>query len=154
MGETMSSDNTPVKKNSETVQVMLFRIGEQRYCLPVTSIREICQPSKLTPIPHAPSYVLGATNLRGEIPVIVNLSAILGVEPEKDNKRPVYIIMDYHDIVVGLLVDEVLGMASLQTGDISTTESSLFLKGPCIVEGNIVGVLDRDALIKAIRGEA
>lgn len=142
------------QKAKKPCQVMIFRIGQQIYALPVMAIREICRITKLTPIPHAAPYVLGATNLRGEIPVIIDLAHILAVEKEEGNKRQVSIMFEQGTFLTGLVVDEVLQMKEIDLLEVAAAEVGVFLKGTIVVKESIIGFLDIDAIVKSIREQA
>lgn len=55
------------------------------------SVREIRGWTPATPLPHAPSYVMGVINLRGAV-LPINLSVRLGLKPVAPDARHVIII--------------------------------------------------------------
>ena len=72
-----------------------------------TTIREIRGWAPSTPIPHAPSHVLGVMNLRESVIPIVDLSSRLVMGRTVPNDRSAIVVADVHTIVLGLRVDEV-----------------------------------------------
>ena len=48
-------------------ELIAFRVGAQEFCVNIMSVREIRGWTPATPMPHAPTYVLGEINLRGAV---------------------------------------------------------------------------------------
>ncbi|MBY0451017.1 MAG: chemotaxis protein CheW [Cyanobacteria bacterium] len=55
-----------------------FNINDERYGLDILFIREINQHLDFTPVPHAPEYIRGLVNLRGQIVTVIDLKNCLG----------------------------------------------------------------------------
>ena len=62
----------------DSVEFIVFRVGEQEFCIEITSTREIRGWTQSTEVPHSPDYLMGVINLRGTILPIVNLAQRLG----------------------------------------------------------------------------
>ncbi|RUM20410.1 purine-binding chemotaxis protein CheW [Rhizobium vallis] len=60
-----------------------------------------------SPVPHAPSDVLGVMNLRGSVIPIVDLARKLGMTVTAPNERSAIVVAEVHGTVLGLLVDQV-----------------------------------------------
>lgn len=88
-------------------EFIAFRVGEQEFCVEITSTREIRGWSHATRLPHSPDYIIGVINLRGIILPIMDLSARLGMGSSKPSERHVIIVVKVHDKTIGLLVDSV-----------------------------------------------
>ncbi len=67
-------------------ELIAFRIGDQEFSVNIMSVREIRGWTPATPMPHAPSYVLGVINLRGAVLPIVDLSIRLGMKPAEPTR--------------------------------------------------------------------
>ncbi|MFD2842265.1 chemotaxis protein CheW [Paracoccus cavernae] len=48
-------ENQFQQTNTNEIELLAFRLGEQEYCLDIMSVREIRGWSKATPIPFSPS---------------------------------------------------------------------------------------------------
>ena len=67
----------------EATLVSTFYIGEALFGLHTLDVQEVIPPTDLTPVHHAPGYISGIINLRGQIVTVVNLAERLGLsEPE------------------------------------------------------------------------
>lgn len=88
-------------------EFIAFRVGEQEFCVEITSTREIRGWSQATRLPHSPDYIVGVINLRGTILPIMDLSARLGMGSSTPSERHVIIVVQVRDKTIGLLVDSV-----------------------------------------------
>ena len=88
-------------------EFIAFRVGDQEFCVEITSTREIRGWSQATKLPHSPDYIIGVINLRGTILPIMDLSARLGMGLSEPCERHVIIVVHVRDKTVGLLVDSV-----------------------------------------------
>lgn len=100
-----------------TKQHVIFSLGEQKYGLDVMDSREIITPDNLTSIPEAPSFVEGVIDLRDQIIPIINLSKKLNLNIDLDNSK--VIIISVENELIGLMVEEVVGIHNLNQQDIS-----------------------------------
>ena len=50
---------------SELTQLVVFRLDEQRYALPLAVVERIVRAVEMTPLPNAPAIVLGVIDVAG-----------------------------------------------------------------------------------------
>ena len=123
-------------KGDETVQVIVFNLGGERYGVDVSQVREIIKPSQITRIPNAPDFIEGVINLRGQITTIVNLRKRFGMEPKPIDNDTRIIVVEFDNAAIGMMVDTVTEVKYLSTSDIeplpdiiTAREEAKFLKG-------------------------
>jgi purine-binding chemotaxis protein CheW len=63
------------------MQAIVLPIGEDRYGIELTDVREVVPEPLLTPVPGAPAAVLGVVNLRGEVVPVLDTARLLGLPP-------------------------------------------------------------------------
>jgi chemotaxis signal transduction protein len=63
----------------ETIKVVTFILGSERYAIETRYVREITRVTQVTPMPAVPDLFMGLTNLRGEILPLVDLCRFFGV---------------------------------------------------------------------------
>ena len=78
-----------------TIQVIVFNLGEERYGVEISQVKEIILPTQITRIPNVPDFVEGVLNLRGQIAAIINLRKRLGKEPKKNDENTRIIVIEY-----------------------------------------------------------
>ncbi|MBR2124180.1 MAG: purine-binding chemotaxis protein CheW [Acetobacter sp.] len=150
-----------VQVEDKLVKMIVFAVGDQEYCIPILSVREIRGFEKTTPLPFAPHYVCGAINLRGVILTIVNLAVCLNVEPEPNNPRRVVVIVESKNgTVCGLLVDRVIDMADINTANIqAVSDENSCLSGLVLLgqgsesERRMIGVLRLETIVSQLTGD-
>ncbi|MFT9400683.1 chemotaxis protein CheW [Acetobacter sp.] len=140
--------------DAKLVKMIVFAVGDQEYCIPILSVREIRRFEKTTALPFAPHYVCGAINLRGIILTVIDLAVYLNVEPQADNPRRVVIIVESRNgTVCGLLVDRVIDMANVNLSDIqAVAEEDSSLSGLVMIADRMIGVLRLDVVVGQLVG--
>lgn len=123
-------------KGDETTQVIVFTLGDEKYGVDISQVREIIRPTKITRIPNAPDFVEGVINLRGQITTIINLRKRFGLPPKEIDNDTRIIVVEYNDAVIGMMVDTVNEVKYLSSKDIEPLPSIVtsrseakFLKG-------------------------
>lgn len=123
-------------RGGDTVQVIVFNLGDERYGVDISQVREIIRPSQITRIPNAPDYVEGVINLRGQITTIINLRKRFGMESKPIDNNTRIIVVEFDNAVIGMMVDTVNEVKYLSTADIedlpsiiTAREEAKFLKG-------------------------
>ena len=101
----------------DSVEFIVFRVGEQEFCIDITSTREIRGWTQSTEVPHSPDYMMGVINLRGTILPIVNLAKRLGLPSNAPGERDVIIVVQVEDRNFGLLVDSVSDILDVNEAD-------------------------------------
>ena len=105
------------------VDILEFDLGGESYAMDIQIAREIVEMLPITPIPRAPGHVTGLLNLRGEITTIINIHYLLGIKPAKprEEQNIMVLIPDAFDNTsVGMIVDEVHSVLSVDEADIDT----------------------------------
>ncbi|GMB82906.1 chemotaxis protein CheW [Shinella zoogloeoides] len=149
-----------VKTLTHGRELIAFRIGDQEFCVNIMSVREIRGWTQATPMPHAPSYVLGVINLRGVVLPIVDMSQRLGMKPAEPTVRHVIIVAQVGPKVVGLLVDAVSDILTVTpeniqpTPDIANEVEKAYARGILAIEGRMICLIELDSLFPHTESEA
>jgi len=125
---------------------VLFRVGGERFALPLESIREVVTPQPpFSRVPRTSEAVSGAMNLRGRVVAVVDLAALVGLtgQPLAAGRGQV-VVLDRDRRALGLLIEGVLGVEPFAPPE-RGGEGAL-VRGVASVKGMAVTVLDPDAL--------
>lgn len=139
-----------VSANSELIA---FRIGGQEFCVDIMSVRDIRGWTQTTPLPHSPEYVKGVINLRGSVLPVIDLAARLGFKATEPTARHVIIVTQVANQSVGLLVEAVsdiltINAATIQpTPDVASDLARLFMKGVLAIEGRMISLISLDCVL-------
>jgi purine-binding chemotaxis protein CheW len=111
----------------EEMQMLTFSLDNVFYGVNVRQVREVKNFEGVTPVPYAPDYVKGVTNLRGEVLPVIDLRKRFGMSERKDNESNgiMIIVQDKHPI--GVMVDSVQEVLTLPKDDIETNRQSLIV---------------------------
>lgn len=141
-------------------ELIAFRIGDQEFCVNIMSVREIRGWTPATPLPHAPSYVMGVINLRGVVLPIINLAARLGLKPIAPDARHVIIVAQVGSKIVGLLVEAVSDILTVSDENIQPmpeVTSDLerqYARGILAIDKRMICLVELGALFPESESEA
>lgn len=96
---------------------LCFRLGKERYAIPLLAVREVIAPPDTTPVPHAPPYFVGIMNLRGQVISVMDLRTKLGIKPDQSAETAI-IIFDFHPNSVGVVVDSIDSVINASPEDV------------------------------------
>jgi purine-binding chemotaxis protein CheW len=137
-------------------ELIAFRIGEQEFCVEVMSVREIRGWTPATPVPQAPSFVRGIINLRGVLLPIVDLAARLGYPSAEPTARSVIMVAEVGDQDIGLLVDGVSDIFTVEedqiqpTPDVASDQARTYVRGVISIDKRMVSVIATENIIGPI----
>jgi purine-binding chemotaxis protein CheW len=131
------------------VRHVVFRLGKDRYALPLAAIREVVvPPERFTRVPRAPPVVSGVMNLRGRVVTVVDLQALLELETlgvrEPATERVVLLDRGRRDL--GLLVTDVDGIEAVERVAAAPGRGVPSVRGVTRLKGWAVTVLDPDGV--------
>jgi purine-binding chemotaxis protein CheW len=104
-------DRSAVGENTQ--QFITFTLGAEEYGIDIMVVREIKGWTETTMIPNAPSHVRGVINLRGVIVPIFDLRARFNMGLTVTTAMHVVIIVATGSRTIGLLVDTVSDIISV-----------------------------------------
>ena len=143
-----------------TLEVLAFRTGNQDFGVEVVSVREIRGWTPATPLPHAPDFLRGVINLRGIVLPIVDLAVRLGFPQSEPTARHAIIVTQLKEQVVGLLVDGVSDILTIEvekiqpTPDLASNLARSYVRGVIPIEGRMIGLLDLSAVLPSFHQHA
>jgi chemotaxis signal transduction protein len=60
------------------VDVIVFRLGERRFGLELSHVREVLRLGRVTPVPLTPPTLIGAMHVRGQVLPVIDLACVFG----------------------------------------------------------------------------
>jgi len=134
-------------------QYVRFRVADLYLMVKVISIIEILPPPSITEIPFTKSWMIGASNIRGELVPVSDFSRFLFHRAIEKNKKNKLIILKGKGFNTAILVDEVLGMYDLVQDDIDANTTDIeepvksFISGTVNRDGHAYYVMDTKSLL-------
>lgn len=130
-------------EKGERVQLIVFKLGEEEYALPIEQIKEVVLTPKISPMPQTPDYVKGIANIRGNVIAIMDFEQKFGLKRNKkriNGARVNYtLVIESNDHNVGILVNDVPNTLSVFSSKIGS--SSNIIQHSSLDESVIKGVV-------------
>lgn len=132
---------------SGPVKYICFGLGQEEFGIPLLSVKEVLAIPEITPIPQTPPHFLGIINLRGNVISIMDLRAKFGIKTTSTEETTV-IILDFGDYQLGVVVDRVDSVLSLDAEQISSkphiesSKSTDYISGVYRQEQKLILILD------------
>ncbi|WP_307351257.1 chemotaxis protein CheW [Caulobacter ginsengisoli] len=134
-------DNTAT---GDQIELISFHISDQEFCVDIMSVREIRGWAPATPLPQTPAYMRGVINLRGAVLPIMDLAQRLGLPAIEPSARSVIIVIKEGERLIGLLVDAVSDILTINPGmiqptpDVACASVRSFVRGLISIEGRMI----------------
>ncbi len=138
-------------------QFATFYVGDILLGVDIRQVQEINRQSEVTPVPHAPSYVRGVINLRGEVTTVIDLRTVLGLPQAEASRECRNLIVNSQGESIGFLVDRISDILALRSDQITPAPSNLngiqsrFFSGVHVLETGIVVLLNVEEAL-AVQG--
>jgi purine-binding chemotaxis protein CheW len=144
---------TPVHK-----QFILFAIEDTQFAIPLSNALEVGHLPDITPLPNLPKWVQGISNIRGEILSLINFKAFLGIPSSGSKGEQRFIIIHNDEMKVGIIVDRVMGILSLdrldseiQKNPYRKGEIANYIQGAAVSGDTVTNIFDIDRLLSSPR---
>ena len=135
------------------IQFVLFQIGSRACAAPIHQIQEVLAFGNITPLPQAPPYLEGVTDLRGTLIPVIDLKKRMGVEAERGTGQQRILVIRINRKVVGAIVDSVEQVITVSAEEIQAPPESATIHGIDYVlafvkqKNQICMVLDLDRIL-------
>jgi purine-binding chemotaxis protein CheW len=136
----------------KTHQFITFRIDDFLAGIDILRVREINRLVDITPVPHAPAYIRGLINLRGQTVTVFDLGIRLGLAPRIITEKTHNIILKRD--AVGLLVDSIGDVVEAKSDEIMTPPANLggiareFIESVVSFEKELMIVLSSEKILE------
>lgn len=108
-----------------TLSVVEFLLAKEKYAIESIYIQEIQPLLDLTPLPTTPKFILGITNLRGQILSVMNLKIFFDLLDTDIKNSPKLIIVSVGEMTLAFLADDVIGQNRISLLDLQTSLPTL-----------------------------
>lgn len=124
--------------------VVVFLLDGQRYAQRLEVVVRVIRAVAVTPVPETPPFVLGVINLAGQLLPVVSLRCCLGLPDRPIRPADQFMVTRTAGLTLALVVDEVLALRPLLSGQTVAPEGVLPGRG-CRVRGLLK--LDGDIIL-------
>ena len=132
---------------------LTFTLGKEEYGIDILTVQEIRGYDAVTTIANMPEFIKGVINLRGIIVPIVDMRIKFSLGDVTYDEMTVVIILNVADRVVGMVVDGVSDVISLNEAQIKDAPEfgavldTQYLKGLGVVDERMLILIDIENLM-------
>lgn len=105
----LSQKRSAEDSDTEFLQVIEFKLSQERYAAQVNYVREVFPLKDVTPIPCTPSFVLGIMNVRGQVVSVLDIRSFFDLPAQASTELSKVLIVGKDDVECGILTDEIIG---------------------------------------------
>ncbi len=120
-----STETTLEKNNGNDTQIATFHISKELFGIGIHRIKEIVRYPDITHVPRSTAYLKGLTNLRGSVLPVLDARIRLNLPVAEITDRTRVLVLDVNDSLVGVIVDDVKGVTSLENVRVEAPPSIL-----------------------------
>lgn len=104
-------------------EFLAFTLGAEEYGIDILRVQEIRGYESPTRIANVPTFIKGVINLRGLIVPVVDLRIKFDLGPAEYTDLTVVIILNISERIMGIVVDSVSDVITLESAQIGATPS-------------------------------
>jgi len=119
----------PAQTAGDVLSLATFALGDERYAIEMRFVREVTKLVEYAPVPGVPRYILGVTNLRGELLLVIDPRRLLGLPERGLTDLGRLIVLGEERIELGLVADAALGMLDVPTREVLAAPDGLGGRG-------------------------
>ncbi|MGM0642288.1 MAG: chemotaxis protein CheW [Thermodesulfobacteriota bacterium] len=135
-----------------TKQFISFRIEDFLLGVDIRQVREINQFLEITPVQHAPAYIRGLVNLRGQIITVFDVAVKLGLPARTICPTTHNIVLKHED--AGFLADEIGDVMDIEESNIEvppvnmSNEMARYVEGVVRLENELFMILSPAGILE------
>lgn len=114
----VTEDNLELEEDTQKGRYLTFGLGKEAYGIEIEHVTEIIGIQAITELPELPEYIRGIINLRGKIIPVMDVRLRFKKDFREYNDRTCIIVIDISGISIGLIVDSVAEVLSIDEQDI------------------------------------
>ncbi len=134
--------STDTATEGDERQLVTFKVADEEFAADIMQVQEIVRLEKVTKVPHAPSFVEGVVNLRGNVLPVIDLRRRFDMDSKDYDDATRVVVVDVNGQKTGIIVDAVSEVMRMPTADIEPAPAIVkagygedFLEGVGRLEG-------------------
>jgi purine-binding chemotaxis protein CheW len=150
---TQELEDAIIEEDTQKNKYLTFMLGKEEYGIGIGYVTQIVGIQSIIQIPELPDYVKGIINLRGKTIPVIDVRLRFGKEAREYNNRTCTIVIEVKDTIVGLIVDAVAEVISIEEENIvpppqlNSSCHQKYIKGVGKAGDNVKLVLDCERLL-------
>lgn len=124
MAELYDENKIVLEEDTQHGRFLTFTLEDEVYGFEIRYVTEIIGIQSITKVPEVPDYVKGIINLRGKIIPVIDVRLKFGKPAMEYDDRTCIIVIDINDVSVGLIVDKVDEVMTIDDQNIALPPAS------------------------------
>lgn len=137
----IASDDDQTDDLAKMVQYCVFKAGDEEYAIPIDHIKEVVKYSSPAPLPQVPNYILGMSNIRGNIYGILDIELFFQVKTSPVEHKYL-LVLDHENFKMAIGIEDVPDSLIVQDDMLEELKSSAFKSS--ISQKYLKGVIKKD----------
>jgi purine-binding chemotaxis protein CheW len=142
-----------MEEDTQKGRFLTFALGNEIYGIEIKHVTEIIGIQAITELPELPEYIMGIINLRGKIIPVMDVRLRFKKEFREYNDRTCIIVIDIGEVSIGLIVDSVSEVLSIDEQNIvepprlNNGQQNRYIKNIGKVDNEVKLLLDCEKLL-------
>ena len=131
---------------------VICRVGESEYAIPAADVFQMEAYSGSTPVPGAPSFVIGLIQVRSQVIPVLDLRIRFGLEAVLPTLDSRIVVMKLSERLIGLLVDSAREVQNISPEQfkappgVISVQSAGYIKSVAQLKNRLVMLLDSNKI--------
>lgn len=155
IAEELEGTDTTSETTKNLLQFCVFKTNNEEYAIPIDLVQEVVKFKKPTPLPQMPPYILGMTNIRGNVYGVLDIAQFFSLDSEIDHNY--LLVLDHEELKMTIGIPEVPDSLIVEEDDIEILGSSAiksrvgqkYLKGVIKKENRMIIYFDIEGIISS-----
>ena len=134
----------------DATRVLVFRMGHERFGIPLSDVREVLDAQPIQRMPDASDAILGVTSIRGALTTVYDVRSLLSAGGAADGAL---LVFDRGDRRIAVAVDDVFDATIVEASEMLSVPrraaSDGLLTGMLRRGSDLVAMLDTNTLLSA-----
>ena len=136
-------------------QFCVFKTNQEEYAIPIEIVQEVVKFRKPTLVPQMPPYIIGMTNIRGNVFGVLDIERFFGLESDANHNY--LLVLDHETFKMTIGIPEVPDSLIIAEDEIENLSSSTiksqvgqkYLKGVIKKENRMIILFDVEGIISS-----
>lgn len=152
--ELYSDEKLAQEEDTQYGRYLTFNVADEIYGIEIEYVTEIIGVQPITRIPEVAKYIKGVINLRGKIIPVIDVRLKFRRKEAEYDDRTCIIVVDTEEINVGLIVDRVADVKTINDENITPPPNGKrgvrdkYIHGIGKIEGEVTLLLDCKKLLE------
>ena len=133
--DRLAQISTPTPDASEILELLTFQLGDEAFAIETHWVREVFRPGEVSVVPGVPSFLVGVTNLRGEVLAVMDLRRFFGSQASTVDEQRRVIVLGRERPEFGIVADLVDEVTTRRTDELLPVPASVSGQGRRYLKG-------------------